>query len=67
MSAGERGSLVVDLDSIRRVWRAGRCICGLCGHRWAGVVRLPRWWGLECPACGTAAGVCLEAGVEAVE
>jgi hypothetical protein len=56
----------IDIDTRRKVWAHGHCVCGLCGHRWIGVVYAPRWWGLECPACSTRAGVCLEVGLEVV-
>lgn len=56
---------VIDLDSRRTGWRANRCICGMCGHRWIGVLHpQANWWGLECPACSTRAGVMWAVGLE---
>lgn len=52
---------VIDIESRRPGWRHGRCICGMCGHRWVGVLAPgARWYGLQCPACLTRSGVCWE-------
>ena len=57
--------MIIDLDSRRHGWRADKASCGMCGHRWIAVLH-PRakWYGIECPACGTSAGLVLSVGME---
>lgn len=54
------------------LWWAGRIVCAVCDHRWAGVAPVESYddepaTGLQCPRCRSTSGVPIDQDEEADE